>query len=174
MKMTRSTSMTSTRGVTLMSEKAFASSSSLKATCRPALGEVALGQVHELEGEVAHLGAHRAHLPAEVVVRDERGHRGDEAGGGVDEGFRDARRHDPCRALERALDGGEALHEEASGVGWRHFAAVLHLLVQLGVTRAEDADERARLAFVADSENVGEFAALAEVIQERARVGRGA
>src|SRR5664280_2030077 len=103
MKMTRSTSMTSTRGVTLMSEKAFASSSSLKATCRPALGEVALGQVHELELEVAHLGARRAHLPAEVVVRDERGHRGDEAGGGVDEGFRDARRHDDDR--RRALLG---------------------------------------------------------------------
>src|SRR5664279_4333178 len=90
MKMTRRTSMTSTSGVTLMSEKVFVSSSSLKATCRPALGEVALGQVHELELEVAHLGARRAHLPAEVVVRDERGHRGDEAGGGVDEGFRDA------------------------------------------------------------------------------------
>src|SRR5512143_4223398 len=165
MKMTRRTSMTSTRGVTLMSEKAFASSSSLKAMERAARGEVALGQVHELELEVAHLGPGRAHLPAEVVVRDERGHRGDETGRRVDERFRDARRHDddrrraflgdllerdhdahdgaeeadedggrggggeerhpapeagrldPGRALERALDGGEALHEEAPRVG---------------------------------------------------------
>src|SRR5471030_1523825 len=97
MKMTRSTSMTSTRGVTLMSEKASASSSSLKAICRPSSGEVVLGQVHELEGEIAHFRAGRTHLAAEVVVRDERWHGRDEAGRGVDEGLGDARRHDDDR-----------------------------------------------------------------------------
>src|SRR5664279_643248 len=115
MKITRRTSMTSTSGVTLMSEKVSASSSSLKATCRPALGEVALGQVHELELEVAHLGARRAHLPAEVVICDERGHRGDEAGRGVDEGFGDAGRHDDDR--RRALLGNlrERHHDAHDG-----------------------------------------------------------
>src|ERR1017187_9649938 len=222
MKMTRSTSMTSTSGVTLMSEKASASSSSLKAMRRPSSGEVALGQVHELEGEVAHFRTRRAHPAAEVVVRDEGGNGRDEAGGGVDGGLGDPRRHHddrrrallgdlrerdhdahhgaeeaderrrrgrgrekrqpPCearrldtgRALEGPFNGREALHEEAPRVGRRHFAAVLHLLVELGVTRAKNSDERARLALVADAEDVGELAALAEVLQEYARVGRSA
>src|SRR5450830_830485 len=204
MKMTWRTSMTSTSGVTLMSEKVFTSSSSLKATCRPALGEVALGQVHELELEVAHLGARRAHLPAAVVICDERGHHGDDRrrallgnlrerhhdahdgskeadenrgrGRGREERqpAREAGRLDAGRALEGALDRGEALDEEAARVGGRHLAAVLDLLVQLGVARAENTDERARLALVADPEHVGELPALAEVVQERARVGCGA
>ena len=75
----------------------------------------------------------------------------------------EAGRLDAGRALQRALDRVEALHEEATRVGGRHFAAVLHLLVQLGVARAEDPDERAGLAAVADAEHVGELAALAEV-----------
>ena len=85
---------------------------------------------------------------------------------------REARRLDAGGALERPFDGGEALHEEAAGVGGSDLAPVLHLLVELGVAGAEDPDERARLALVADPEDVGELAALAEVAEEGSRVGR--
>src|SRR5580765_607577 len=101
MKITRRTSMTSTRGVTLMSWKASASSSNRNAT--EASGEVALGQVHELEREVPHFAARRADARVEVVVGDEGRHGRDEPGRRVDEGLRDAGSHDDDR--RRALGG---------------------------------------------------------------------
>src|SRR5512143_384451 len=72
MKMTRRTSITSTRGVTLMSDRAFVSSSSRKDIAGSAAsGEMALGQVQELQREVVHLRADHPDLAIEVVVGDE-------------------------------------------------------------------------------------------------------
>src|SRR5260221_14665140 len=91
MKMTSSTSMTSTRGVTLISDMAPASSSSLKAITDSR--EVSLRQVHELQREVAHVQSRHTYLAIEIVIGDERGDRRHEAGGRVDERLPDARRH---------------------------------------------------------------------------------
>src|SRR5450759_502444 len=88
------------------------------------LGKVPLRQVQELEREVVHRGAEQADLPHEVVVRHQRGDRGGEAGGGVDERLGYSRRHRDDRRRAGHADRVERLHDSPHG--------------------AEDADERAR------------------------------
>src|SRR3954470_7959635 len=115
MKMMSSTSITSTRGVTLMSAITGSSSPSplpkLKAISPGPLGEIPLGQVEEFEHEVVHPRAQPAHVLGEVVVGDEGGNGGGEAGGGVDQRLGDAggHGHDRGRALE--ADVVEGLHD---------------------------------------------------------------
>src|SRR5579862_10057157 len=99
MKMMSNTSTTSTNGVTLISDIAaepwkrrrppppFPPPLTLMAT---SVSEASFGQVHELEREVVHLGAHLLNRVAEHVEEDGGGNGGDQAHGGRDQRFRDA------------------------------------------------------------------------------------
>src|SRR5262249_8085388 len=68
MKMMSSTSMTSTSGVTLMSEIESLPPGAPKAIVTSLLQEVPLGDVQELRAEGVHLGRQHAELPRETIV----------------------------------------------------------------------------------------------------------
>src|SRR5690348_12827543 len=121
MKMISSTSITSTSGVTLMSASTGSSSfppkppppPRLNAMASPPrfLGEVPLGQVEELEGEVLEAAAEDADPVREVVVADERRDGGGQAGGRVDERLGDAGRHGHDRGRAGHADVAEGVHD---------------------------------------------------------------
>src|SRR5688572_3257585 len=122
MKMISSTSITSTSGVTLMSPRTLSSGSPLvpkwKAMSRAVpdrLGEIAPGEVHELDHEVFHVGAQPAQLDAEVVEADQRRDGGAETGRGVDQGFGDAWRHRHDRGRAGLADVAEGAHDAPHG-----------------------------------------------------------
>src|SRR5262249_34373124 len=118
MKMIRSTSMTSTRGVTLMSarwSKGSPFGPAENAMALRVLREVALGQVEELEREVVHRGAHLPDLTHEVVVPDHRGDRRVQSRGRVDPRLLDARRDGRDRRRSRDPDRVEGRHDAPDG-----------------------------------------------------------
>src|SRR5579859_7681674 len=111
MKMTSSTSMTSTSGVTLMSARLVPADSSSPPSAWRAnamvfsahaawLEEVPIDDVQEVAGEVLHLRGEHLNPVEEHVVEDDRRDRGEESDGGSDQGLGDPRGH--------RLDGGVA------------------------------------------------------------------
>src|SRR5687767_12584495 len=114
MKMMRSTRMTSTSGVTLISARVPSSSSSpyLKAI---ALHEISLGQIQKLECEVFHLATRLAKLLEKVVVAEQRGDRGEQSCGGVDERFADAGSNGDDRRGSAHGDPAKGSHDSPDG-----------------------------------------------------------
>src|SRR5690242_12078579 len=95
MNMTSSTSMTSTSGVTLISERGAPPPPPpppIAMVSAPLLQEVAANDVEEVLLEGLHLAGEHADLPHEVVVRHDRRDRRHEADRGRDQRLRHARR----------------------------------------------------------------------------------
>src|SRR5260370_438940 len=132
MKMISSTSITSTSGVTLISERSVGSSVSVgrRISVRrtsSACGysrEVPLRQIQKVHRKVLHLPPGLPKALDEHVVGEEGGDGGEEAGGGVDERFADAGGDGDDRRGAGGADGGEGVHDSPHG--------------------AEEADERRR------------------------------
>src|SRR5712692_9091900 len=100
MKISSSTSTTSTNGMILISASeppirrpSPPPESRLNAIFASVLQHGARDQVEEIHREPLHLRGPVLHSVDEVVVGDDGGDGGGEAEGGGDEGFRDARRH---------------------------------------------------------------------------------
>src|SRR5262249_56087208 len=90
MKMMSRTSMTSTKGVTLIWEIASLPEEPVsKAMVTHSFEEVALGDVQELRREGVHLRGEHAHLAREAVVHHHRRDGGGEPDGGGDQRFGD-------------------------------------------------------------------------------------
>src|SRR5512143_2374365 len=96
MKITSSTSMTSMKGVTLISERCVPICRLREADGRPWVLRAmeSLGDAQEFEGEVFHVGDEVLDPAEEVVVGDDSRHGGEEADGRGDEGLGDARGDD--------------------------------------------------------------------------------
>src|SRR5512145_2423643 len=112
MKMMRRTSMTSTRGVTLMSA-IIRRSPPLPVDIAIALHlvRVALEEVDELDGEAVDPRGDRPDPIQEEVVCDDGRDRGGEAGGRGDEGLGDSGRHRRQRRAPRGGDPREGVHD---------------------------------------------------------------
>src|SRR5512134_2533631 len=131
MKMMRSTSITSTRGVTLISAIIRRSPSRLPVERAIALHlvDVAFEEVDELDGEAVDPRRDRPDPVEEVVVRHDRGDRGRQAGRRRDQGFRDAGGHggerrapgrgDPRKGVHDPPDGPEQADERGRASGGR-------------------------------------------------------
>src|SRR6185436_3775105 len=94
MKMIKSTSITSTIGVTLISLIVVRPGSPrlpMAMAVRPLLEEVPLHDVEEVRGEVAHLGVEHPDPRHEGVVGHHRGDGGEQAGGGGEQRVADGR-----------------------------------------------------------------------------------
>src|SRR5205823_3471466 len=114
MKMMSNTSMTSTSGVTLMSVIALRPdpvSPPEKANSRRLLEDVALDDVEEVGGEVAHLVLEDADPRVECVVSDQRGHRRKESHRGGDQGLADGPRHGGEIGVSHLVDVAECPHD---------------------------------------------------------------
>src|ERR1700689_1119871 len=95
MKMTSSTSMTSTNGVTLICETICPRpdpESLAIALCRPLRKEMTFGDIQKFGSEVVHLGREHAHARDKKVVEHLRRDSGDQSHGGCDQRFGDSRR----------------------------------------------------------------------------------
>src|SRR3954463_8397183 len=114
MKMMSKTSMTSTSGVTLMSviaRRPDPVSPPEKANSCRLLEDVALDDVEEVGGEVAHLVLEDADPRVECVVSDQRGHRRKESDRGGDEGLTDRPSHGGEVGVSRLVDVAERPHD---------------------------------------------------------------
>src|SRR4051794_16416770 len=114
MKMMSRTSMTSTSGVTLMSVIALRPdpvSPPEKANLGRLLEDVALDDVEEIGGEVAHLVLEDPDPRVECVVRDQRRDRRKQSDRGGDEGLADGPRHGGEIGVSRLVDVAEGPHD---------------------------------------------------------------
>src|SRR5512134_1595949 len=117
MKMMRSTSITSTRGVTLIS--AIIRRSPLLLPVERAIAlhlvDVAFEEVDELDGEAVDPRRDRPDPVEEVVVRHDRGDRGDQPRRRGDQGLRDAGGHGGERCAPGSGDSREGIHDPPDG-----------------------------------------------------------
>src|SRR5262245_52436103 len=121
MKMRRSTSTTSTSGMMLISardvpiRRPSPGSSNLNAIFGGAQLGGAAEDVQQIEGEAVHLGGPVLHAVDEVVVADDGRDGRPEAGGGGDEGLRDAGRDDGEARRPLLADPVEGRHDPPHG-----------------------------------------------------------
>src|SRR5512146_20212 len=116
MKMMRRTSITSTRGVTLIS--AIIRRSPLLLPAMPIalhLVDVALEEVEELDGEAVDPGRDRPDPVQEIVVRHDRRDRRRQSRGRRDQRLRDAGGHRGQRRAPRGGDPREGVHDPPDG-----------------------------------------------------------
>src|SRR5688572_33217864 len=123
MKISRSTSTTSTRGMMLIS--AIGVPSRRSPSDAPGLNAIfgrsrqladrTAEDVQEVQHEPVHLGRPVPHAIDEEVVADDRGDGGGETGGGGDQRLRDAGRHDREAGRALAADPLEGRHDAPHG-----------------------------------------------------------
>src|SRR5512137_1231566 len=114
MKMMSRTSITSTSGVTLISERVWRPELDVeraKALVRGSAEEVSLHDVEEVVREVRHLAVQHPDLGDEVVVGDHRGDGGEEAEGRGDERLGDGLRHRGEVGVAHLVDVVEGPHD---------------------------------------------------------------
>src|ERR1700723_497936 len=95
MKMTSSTSITSTSGVTLICETICprpCPESIAIGVCRLLGKEMTLGDIQKFGSEIVHLGREHSYPRGEIVVEHLRGYRGHQPDRGGDQGLGDSRR----------------------------------------------------------------------------------